>query len=184
MTARWLLVILAMLPACAVFEVTPEEARTLERIESMGLRRSEAGQVPSTTVGIANAWGPLGLLFGPRLGVLPLGGAGNFYLSSRVEEGGRAQWWIGVMNSLLWPVSPLWSVPQVLADSDVANRKETAFYFTRTVAGASVMNAWEMRERSAPSIGPRPVVPQPPPSPESEKRPEDRPSTGASPETK
>jgi hypothetical protein len=165
-TARWLLPVLVLLSGCAVFEVTPEEAKTLERIESMGLRRGEAGEVPSTTVGLANAWGPLGLLFGPRLGVMPLGGAGNFYLSSRVREGGRAQWWIGVLNSVLWPVSPLWSVPQVLKDSDVTNQKETAFFFTRTVSGASVMNSWESRKRIAPSIGPWPLVPeQPAPAP-------------------
>jgi hypothetical protein len=167
-----------------VFEVTPEEAKTLDRIESMGLRRSEAGQVPSTTVGLANAWGPLGLLFGPRLGVVPLGGAGNFYLASRVEAGGRAQWWIGVVNSLLWPVSPLWSVPQVLEDSDVVNRKETAFYFTRTVSGASVMNAWEMRRRTAPSIGPWPVFPTRPSEQGSQDSPAEQRPTAPSTEKK
>ncbi|MEX0886182.1 MAG: hypothetical protein WD009_07055 [Phycisphaeraceae bacterium] len=53
------------------------------------------------------------------LNLLP--GIGNFYLASGTDESG--QMWVGVANLLLWPVSPIWGVPQAAIDAQTINRK-------------------------------------------------------------
>jgi hypothetical protein len=153
--------LLAGLPSCAVFQVTRDEEQTLARLQEHGLRRTEAGAIPPTMVALANAWGPLALLFGPQLGVFPLGGAGNFFLADRVPENASAQRRLGVVNSLLWPLSPLWSVAQVVADTRVVNEKETAFFYSRTVRGAAALAAWDARARAMAAEFP-PRVPETP----------------------
>jgi len=164
-----LALVAVILPGCAVYRLTSEEQEALERLETLGLRRTEAGQTPPASIGLANAWGPLGILFGPQLGVVPLGGAGNFYLSSRDEERGTSQLWLGVLNSVLWPVSPLWSVPQVIRDAQTVNEKETTFYFDRTARGAAVMAAWRSRIPGPPTEisppGPETAPAKPPEEP-------------------
>lgn len=171
-----LTLVAAFLPSCAVYRLTAEEAQALDRLEQLGLRRTEAGQVPPAAVGLANAWGPLGLLFGPDLGVVRLGGAGNFFLASRDEDRGTTQLWLGVLNSLLWPISPLWSVPQVIEDAHTVNEKSTAFYFERTARGAAVLAAWRSR-------GPGVDFPAPPPPPRGKTAPAEPPPVARPPES-
>lgn len=157
------LLVLLLLPGCAIYSLTPSEREVLEELEHLGLRPTEAGTLPPSTVGLANAWGPIGLLFGPDLGVVPLGGAGNFFLASRVEES-SGQFWLGVLNSVTWPISTIWSVPQVVGDADVVNRKETAFHFTGTIRGVHELKHWRAQARQpAAGMPGGPVMPAHPP---------------------
>lgn len=59
------------------------------------------------------------------LNVLP--GFGNFYLAYGSDE--SAQWPIGMVNLLLWPISVVWGVPMAAVDANTMNKKETAYYY-------------------------------------------------------
>lgn len=141
-----LILALALLSGCTTLHLSDEEARVLEHLETLGIRSTEEGTAPPATLALANAWGPLGLVFGPNLGALPLGGAGNFHMSDRLQgKEAETQWWLGVLNACTWPLSPLWSVPQVIRDAEVVNQKDTAFFFTRTFLGTRALAAHQAR---------------------------------------
>ncbi len=59
------------------------------------------------------------------LNVLP--GIGNFYLAVHTEE--SAQWPIGVVNLVTWPVSILWGVPEAAIDAKRINKKQVIGYY-------------------------------------------------------
>jgi len=137
---------LALLTGCTTVRLTDEEVRVLGHLESLGIRPTEEGTAPPASLALANAWGPLGLVFGPSLGGLPLGGSGNFHLAERLQgEEAETQWWLGVVNACTWPLSPLWSVPQVINDAEVVNQKDTAFFFTRTFTGTRALSLHQAR---------------------------------------
>ena len=47
------------------------------------------------------------------LNILP--GFGNFYLAYGTQQSG--QWGIGLFNLLLWPISPIWGIPEAAIDA-------------------------------------------------------------------
>ena len=151
-----LILMAALLSGCTTLELTEEEVEVLDSLESMEIRRTEAGSAPPSLVAMANAWGPLGILLGSPLDGFPLGGTGNFYLAERLRgEDADTQWWLGLVNSCTWPVSPLWSVPQLISDSRVVNQKDTAFYFTSTLRGVNDLGRHRARKLRSPAAFPR-----------------------------
>ena len=163
-----LILMLALLSGCTTLQVTEEEEEVLGRLESMEIRRTEEGSAPPSLVAMANAWGPLGIFLGSQLGGFPLGGTGNFYLAERLRgKDADTQWWLGLINSCTWPVSPLWSVPQVINDSRVVNQKDTAFYFTSTLRGGNDLGKRRALQLRAPFAFP-PVKEQSKPDTEKE----------------
>lgn len=126
---------------CTSYALTADERADLERLEAFDIKPGEAAGSPPRTLALANAWGPLGLLLGPDLGYFPLGGTANFFLAEQAG-GDSAQWWLGVMNSVTWPVSAIWSIPQVVNDAAVLNQRDTIFFYRRTLRGAA---EWQRR---------------------------------------
>lgn len=41
----------------------------------------------------------------------------------------------GVVNLLLWPISPIWGIPQVIIDAKIINERDLIFYYEHTEAG-------------------------------------------------
>lgn len=66
------------------------------------------------------------------LSLLP--GFGNFYLAAGNHRHGE-QWAFGVMNLLLWPLAPIWAIPQCVADGMTINDLEMVYYFRLTEPG-------------------------------------------------
>jgi hypothetical protein len=131
-----LLACFATAAGCMRYALTPDEEARLEQLAVLDIHPGEGASSPPAALGLANAWGPLGLLLGPDLGYFPLGGTGNFFLAEQAG-GDRGQWWLGVLNSVTWPVSALWSVPQVIGDAEVINQRDTIFFYQRTLRGAA-----------------------------------------------
>jgi len=65
------------------------------------------------------------------LNLLP--GVGNLYLK---------QWGPFLGNLLLWPISPVWGVPQAYIDANTINKQETLVYY-KVGAGKDLLLARE-----------------------------------------
>ncbi len=138
------------LGGCGTVRVSAEDEAFLERLERVGVKPREGGSANPTRLALANAWGPIGLLFGPDIGYFPLGGAANFFLADQLGSD-AGQRWLGVVNTATWPVSTLWSVPQVIRDSHAINRSDTVFFYTKTRRGLAALDRL-MREAGPDSV--------------------------------
>ena len=74
--------------------------------------------------GARSSQGPKNPALAGGLNLLP--GIGNFYLATNTDESGQI--WVGVANLLLWPMSPIWGVPQAVVDANTINKKHAVQY--------------------------------------------------------
>jgi len=84
------------------------------------------------------------------LNILP--GFGNFYLAIGTDE--SEQWIVGFMNLLFWPVSVVWGIPEAAIDANTLNKRETAYYYTKTEKGRSELEAAIAKQKAMPPIRP------------------------------
>lgn len=75
---------------------------------------------------------PASPLLAGVLNILP--GFGNFYLGMGNGADG-SQSIYGVVNLLLWPISPIWGIPQAVIDAKTINERDLVFYYEHTEAG-------------------------------------------------
>jgi len=70
------------------------------------------------------------------LNLLP--GFGNYYLAYGTNE--SPQWMYGTVNLLLWPISPIWGVPEAAIDAHTINKKATVSYYVYNPKGKKRLN--------------------------------------------
>ena len=75
---------------------------------------------------------PASPLLAGVLNILP--GFGNFYLGMG-NAGDGSQSIYGVINLFLWPISPIWAVPQAAIDAKTINERDFVFYYEHTDNG-------------------------------------------------
>lgn len=75
---------------------------------------------------------PASPLLAGVLNILP--GFGNFYLGMGNGADGTQSIY-GVVNLLLWPISPIWGIPQAVIDAKTINECDLVFYYEHTDAG-------------------------------------------------
>jgi len=102
------------LPAC--ISLSQSDETVLRELRSQGVRE-DVQKKDAVTAGVLN--------------VLP--GFGNFYLAVGTDEG--SQWLFGFLNLLLWPISPIWGIPEAAIDANTINKKETVYYYTYDANG-------------------------------------------------
>lgn len=109
-------VLVTLLWCVGCLSLSPEERRRLSELDELGysLDMPPAGfSVPMDEMTVAG------------LNLLP--GIGNDYLACK--GAGESQWVLGLGNLLLWPVSPLWAVPEGYFDARTLNRRALASYW-------------------------------------------------------
>lgn len=75
---------------------------------------------------------PASPLLAGVLNLLP--GFGNFYLGmGNAADGSQSIY--GVVNLLLWPLSPIWGIPQAVIDAKTINERDLVFYYEHTTDG-------------------------------------------------
>ena len=101
---------MAMMLACSgCVSMSSAEREGWRAMEAQGARASQGPKHPAIAGG---------------LNLLP--GIGNFYLATGTDESGQI--WVGVANLLLWPMSPIWGVPQAVVDANTINKKHAVQY--------------------------------------------------------
>lgn len=88
---------------------------------------------------------PASPLLAGVLNILP--GFGNFYLGMGSGADG-SQSIYGVVNLLLWPISPIWGIPQAVIDAKTINERDLVFYYEHTDAG---QEEWLERQETSSS---------------------------------
>ena len=100
-----------------------QEKVTLKKLKKSGLNAEIS----------ANGWEkPVNPLLAGALNILP--GFGNFYLGMGNGADGTQSIY-GVFNLLLWPISPIWGIPQAVIDAKTINERDLVFYYEHTDAG-------------------------------------------------
>lgn len=113
MKGIWPALALTLCAGCMV--LSTEERVHLGRLEERGY---SVASPPAGFEAPVEAWTVAGL------NVLP--GIGNFYLAAKGGPGW--QWAMGVGNLLLWPISPLWAVPEGGMDARTLNERALLAY--------------------------------------------------------
>ncbi|MBC8207287.1 MAG: hypothetical protein ISR85_05665 [Kiritimatiellales bacterium] len=122
-----------LLTMTVVFSVTGcasisrSDRQMLRQIESYGLGKTDEEIKKPVMAAVLN--------------LLP--GIGNFYLATGTEQGD--QWIYGTCNLLLWPISPIWAVPQAAIDAGTINKLETIYYYQYDQIGRQELAAAKAR---------------------------------------
>ncbi len=75
------------------------------------------------------------------LNILP--GFGNFYLA--MGEGADSNHYVfGFINLLLWPISPLWAVPEGVIDAQTINKREMIYFYKSDPYGKNELRQKEI----------------------------------------
>lgn len=104
-----ILLVVSLFQGCA--SISRSDRAMLRQIEYCGLGKTDEQVKKPVMAGVLN--------------LLP--GIGNFYLATGTEQGD--QWIYGTGNLLLWPISPIWGVPEAAIDAGTINKLETVYYY-------------------------------------------------------
>jgi hypothetical protein len=117
--------VLFSIVGCA--SISRSDRAMLREIESCGLGKQDERVKNPVAAGVLN--------------LLP--GIGNFYLAAGTDQ--SDQWIYGTLNLLLWPISPIWGVPEAAIDAGTINKLETVYYYRYDVFGQKELAAAKLR---------------------------------------
>ncbi len=102
---------------CGCTTLTRQEEIHLRQLKSYGITVDKP---------IGNYEKPTSVLFAAGLNILP--GIGNLYLGSG-NAAEPSHWLYGFLNFLMWPISPIWAVPEAAIDAHNINQRELVYYY-------------------------------------------------------